>query len=333
MDDLFKVDSGFLLMSGGQTGADRAGLDWAIAHGIPHGGWCPQGRRSEDGPIAARYCLVETPSRSYLQRTEWNVRDSDATLVFTLDPILDGGSRRTAVFADKHGKAGLHVHPGILPTSVVHFLFRNRVTKLNIVLLASGNLPPPESAALPRKRSAPHCGQWVGLPISLRRDSAQSEKYTAMTFDIQERLIYEGDSYLLDQYPLEPYLALMDKRPFTPCWPNCSNGYVAEWEIFRDSLFLVKLSSGGELPLNTLFATASSSVLASWYSGVLRCYRGEHRRTGPTARKFFNDEIFLEIEDGLVTRRWILDLRDVPDQTDEEIRQSLPSFLWPERFK
>lgn len=132
MDDLFKVDSGFLLMSGGQTGADRAGLDWAIAHSIPHGGWCPQGRRSEDGPIAARYCLVETPSRSYLQRTEWNVRDSDATLVFTSDPVLDGGSRRTAVFADKHGKPWLHVHPGILPTSVIHFLTRNRVTTLNI---------------------------------------------------------------------------------------------------------------------------------------------------------------------------------------------------------
>jgi hypothetical protein len=132
LDDVFMVDSGFLLMSGGQTGADRAGLDWAIAHGIPHGGWCPQGRRSEDGPIAARYRLAETPSRSYLQRTEWNVRDSDAALVFTLEFVLDGGSKRTAVFADKHGKPWLHVHPGIAPSSVVHFLSRNRVTKLNI---------------------------------------------------------------------------------------------------------------------------------------------------------------------------------------------------------
>jgi hypothetical protein len=131
LDDLFMVDRGFLVMSGGQTGADRAALDWAIAHGIPHGGWCPQGRRSEDGPIAARYRLVETPSRSYLHRTEWNVRDSDATLVFTLDAILDGGSKRTAVFADKHGKPWLHIYSGMAPSSVVHFLSRNRVTRLN----------------------------------------------------------------------------------------------------------------------------------------------------------------------------------------------------------
>jgi hypothetical protein len=154
-----------------------------------------------------------------------------------------------------------------------------------------------------------------------------------MTFDIQERLIYEGNSYLIHGYPLEPHLALMEKRPFTPRGPNCSNGYVAKWEICRDTLFLVKLSSGEELPLNTVFATAENRVPASWYSGVLRCYRGEYRRTGPDARKFFNDEIFLEIEYGLVTRRWILDLREVPDQTDEEVRQSLPSFLWPHVLK
>jgi hypothetical protein len=153
-----------------------------------------------------------------------------------------------------------------------------------------------------------------------------------MTFEIQESLVYEGDSYLIDQYPLEPHLALMDRRPFTPWWPNCSNGYVAEWEICCDTLFLVKLSSGRELRLNTVFAKAESPVLASWYSGVLRCCRGEHRRTGPDARKFFNDEIFFEIKYGLVTRKWIFDLREVPDQTDEEIRLSLPSFLWPHRI-
>lgn len=46
------------LVSGGQTGADRAALDWAIEHNIPHGGWCPKGRRAEDGPIDARYQLT-----------------------------------------------------------------------------------------------------------------------------------------------------------------------------------------------------------------------------------------------------------------------------------
>jgi hypothetical protein len=49
------------IVSGGQTGVDRAALDWAIQRGIPHGGWCPRGRRAEDGRIPERYRLRETP--------------------------------------------------------------------------------------------------------------------------------------------------------------------------------------------------------------------------------------------------------------------------------
>jgi hypothetical protein len=97
------------IIAGGQTGADRAGLDWAIFHDIPHGGWCPKGRKAEDGAIAAHYLLSETPSASYLQRTEWNVRDSDATVIFTLSFALSAGSKRTADFARKHAKPCLHI--------------------------------------------------------------------------------------------------------------------------------------------------------------------------------------------------------------------------------
>ena len=67
------------IVSGGQTGADRAALDFALEFGIEHGGWCPRGRRAEDGVIDERYGLTETPSHRYDQRTRWNVRDSDAT--------------------------------------------------------------------------------------------------------------------------------------------------------------------------------------------------------------------------------------------------------------
>ena len=97
------------IVSGGQTGGDRAGLDVAIKLGIPHGGWCPKGRKAEDGTIGGQYQLVETPSASYLQRTEWNVRDSDATVIFTLAPTLTGGSKRTAEFAEKHRKPWIHL--------------------------------------------------------------------------------------------------------------------------------------------------------------------------------------------------------------------------------
>ena len=89
------------IISGGQTGADRAGLDVAIRWGLPHGGWCPRGRRAEDGPIGGQYDLVETPDTSYLDRTEWNVRDSDGTVVFTLARRVTGGSKRTIHLANQ----------------------------------------------------------------------------------------------------------------------------------------------------------------------------------------------------------------------------------------
>lgn len=97
------------IVSGGQTGADRAGLDWAISCGLPHGGWCPAGRLAEDGPIPERYQLREGPTESYSLRTEWNVRDSDATVIFSLGPDLTGGSDLTREFAHQRRKECLHL--------------------------------------------------------------------------------------------------------------------------------------------------------------------------------------------------------------------------------
>ena len=124
--------SHLFIVSGAQTGADRAGLDWAIASGLPHGGWCPKGRRCEDGLIPDMYALQETPSARYQQRTEWNVRDSDATVVFTLTDRLDGGSRLTAELADKLGKPWLHFRPGVHTKYLAQFAERHTVKRLNI---------------------------------------------------------------------------------------------------------------------------------------------------------------------------------------------------------
>lgn len=82
------------IVSGGQTGVDRAALDVARELGLPHGGWCPRGRRSEDGAIPDVYALRETPETRYEQRTEWNVRDADATLLLYWDE-LGGGTAFT----------------------------------------------------------------------------------------------------------------------------------------------------------------------------------------------------------------------------------------------
>lgn len=86
----YLLPTDFKLVSGGQTGADVAGRDWALENNIAHGGWCPRGRKSEDGSIGQHYHLVETPSSGYLQRTEWNVRDSDATEQMQLNVDMSG---------------------------------------------------------------------------------------------------------------------------------------------------------------------------------------------------------------------------------------------------
>lgn len=78
------------IISGGQTGVDRAALDVAMERGMPCGGWCPAGRGAEDGPIDPRYPLRETPSADPAQRTEWNVRDSDGTLLLVSDAPSPG---------------------------------------------------------------------------------------------------------------------------------------------------------------------------------------------------------------------------------------------------
>ena len=91
------------IVSGGQTGVDRAALDVALEVGIAPGGWCPRGRRAEDEPIPLIYPLRETPRRNYRQRTEWNVRDSDATLILARGR-LSGGTRLTRDLAAEQAK-------------------------------------------------------------------------------------------------------------------------------------------------------------------------------------------------------------------------------------
>ncbi len=70
------------IISGGQTGADRAALDVAIKRGVEHGGWCPRGRIAEDGIIAEKYSMTETESQNVEQRTKKNIEEADGTLVF-----------------------------------------------------------------------------------------------------------------------------------------------------------------------------------------------------------------------------------------------------------
>ena len=96
------------IISGGQTGVDRAALDAAIKLSIDHGGWIPKGRLTESGPLPPEYRLKETKSASYAERTEKNVLDADGTLIISRGP-LTGGSEYTREMAVKHQRPWLHI--------------------------------------------------------------------------------------------------------------------------------------------------------------------------------------------------------------------------------
>jgi Circularly permutated YpsA SLOG family len=133
------------VVSGGQAGVDRAALDWAILHRVDHGGWCPRGRRAEDGPIAPQYQLIETESAGYAERTKRNVRESDATLLLNLG-MLEGGSLLTQRVAAGAGK----------PCLVAQLDALDRVGELRRILeWLGGNAFLVLNIAGPRERTRP----------------------------------------------------------------------------------------------------------------------------------------------------------------------------------
>lgn len=121
------------IISGGQTGVDRAALDVALELGIPCGGWCPKGRRAEDGIIPFRYPLEETSSSAYPLRTELNVQESDGTLILTWSfPV--GGTALTIKMAQKYKKLYLvqDLAQGGNEVKVRHWIDKNKIQILNI---------------------------------------------------------------------------------------------------------------------------------------------------------------------------------------------------------
>jgi hypothetical protein len=124
---------GIKIISGGQTGVDRAALDVALELGLECGGWCPKGRRAEDGPIPARYPLNETNSDQYPPRTAMNVRTADGTLIVTRGKP-DRGTGLTLQLAKRYRKPSLVVDLDQAPKTaeVRKWLESNRINILNI---------------------------------------------------------------------------------------------------------------------------------------------------------------------------------------------------------
>ena len=133
------------IVSGGQTGVDRAALDVAIALGLPHGGWCPRSRKAEDGRIPERYPMTETSSGEYRVRTDRNVRDSDGTVVITVGDAT-GGSALTLDYATRRKRPVLHLDVAAVPADAAAaklnaWIAEHAVGTLNVAGPREGTTP------------------------------------------------------------------------------------------------------------------------------------------------------------------------------------------------
>jgi hypothetical protein len=124
------------IVSGGQTGVDRASLDVAIKLGIDHGGWIPRGRLTESGELPQKYHLTETSSSQYPVRTEKNVVAAEGTLIISHGP-LTGGSGYTREMAVKHGRPWLHMDLNQMAafhaaTAINNWILQKEIEILNV---------------------------------------------------------------------------------------------------------------------------------------------------------------------------------------------------------
>lgn len=159
-------------VSGGQTGADQAALDTAIKLDVPHGGWVPKGRKTEDGRLDDRYRVQEMPSSSYPKRTVQNIIDSDGTIIIS-NGELTNGSAYTRDMAAEHQKPWLHVNLNQISRfdaamKICDWLLKNRIEIVNV--------------AGPRSSKDPEIYQAV-------RDVLESAYYLSLTGDTIESLL------------------------------------------------------------------------------------------------------------------------------------------------
>ena len=124
------------IVSGGQTGADRAALDTAIKFNIPHGGWIPKGRKTESGPLPDIYRLSEMATPDYPERTRQNILDSSGTLILARGK-LSGGSKLTHTFARVADKPNCHIDlltHDIFESAMIlqSFILENHIRILNV---------------------------------------------------------------------------------------------------------------------------------------------------------------------------------------------------------
>ena len=161
-----------------------------------------------------------------------------------------------------------------------------------------------------------------------------------MSFEQPDTLHFKGQDYGTGSYPLASFYRNANiTPPFRPILPTLTRGYWATWLVEREQLFLMEIrgivEGGADSSthlLNLIFPAAEGNVLADWYTGTIRGYRGWKRHLGSPSSVVFDNEAHFHVVAGNVQSIEYIDNSNLADPTDDEIRKNLPRFLWPERL-
>ena len=202
------------IISGGQTGADRAALDAAIELDIPHGGWVPKGRIAEDGIIPEKYEMQEMPTSSYSERTEQNIIDSDGTLIISHGQ-LTGGSAFTQELSNKHNRPCLHIDLDVTPAFKAAKMIDLWVETHDIKTL---------NVAGPRASKDPHiykqtkdileCVYHIGLIKNAMPESKMAQELIAATLDTTAvpKTVDQAVEILISNMPLRDKVIIANMK-------------------------------------------------------------------------------------------------------------------------
>jgi len=193
------------IISGGQTGADRAALDAAIKMGIPHGGWVPKGRIAEDGIIPDKYEMKEMPTSSYPARTEQNIIDSDGTLIIS-HGLLSGGSALTQELAGNHKRPCLHVDLDVTPAFKAAIMIQTWIELHGIkVLNVAGPRASKDPSIYKATKDILECVYQIELMKIAMPESTMGQKLIAATLDTIElpKTVDEAVDILVPNMPLK----------------------------------------------------------------------------------------------------------------------------------
>ncbi len=225
------------IISGGQTGVDRAALDAAIKLTIPHGGWIPQGRLTENGKLPPEYQLKETRSTSYADRTEKNVLDADATLIISRGP-LTGGSEYTREMAVRHNRRWLHIDLKKIPAFQAAIAINDWIAKNGIAIL---NVAGPRSSKDPKiyndTLSILESSYYLGLVQGGTADAAAGNNPVSENVDLLQRRpqsIDQAVERLIFQLPLKDKTTVANMSP-----DELPNLYLSMGDYIRNNFGLL----------------------------------------------------------------------------------------------